>query len=758
MRYRTLGRVQAIQDSAKALYERMAKATEAERKAVYDYLTDAAAPVPTNIPADIAAAAQQAKAEIIQIGRDLISKGILTKKQVEGREGSYLPRMYLQYLLADGGFSGDGSGRYRAGDMGYTKKLGDLPEDIRAAMGEIKDPSFLTLAAMIRPRRDMAAIDFLADIAHTGLSQGVDWILPKSVVKWRGKVVTPYWLASQAKLVRENMLLEKDPATKQVMEDVAKDMEDHAKPIIDENRIPENYRQVPNLARYGALRGMVIRREIYEDVVGGGGTMAEPNAFNRLFGDGNSYLSKGVQLWKLSKTVYNLPAHCRQFVSNMFMLNLAGVPLHKLMPLVARAGRDIRNDGPAWRIAKEYGVEATNMTENELKGALDGIIKYADKTKGILPNIPGLNRVFDLVVKGPAKLYALNDTLFKVATIMHELEQNKKLNQNVSPEEKTQRIANAVIKANRYFLDYSDVHSWVKSVRNSPIGMPFITYQYKVAPIMIETLLKEPWKFAPYLSLYIALPLATMAMQDINDDDVDKLRKAMSKYLRDNPSVLPLPIKDSQNRWQFMDVGYLFPWSMFTNLAAAAYKVGTEGDLQGLIRATNTLSSPVLTIPAALLGNVDTFTGKQIVNEYDTPRDKVMSMIGYTWGQIAPTFLSGYGAVGKIAMDQVMRSGQGLDRNGEPTQTMGQLGASLVGFNIYPVDPVYQRMKNLSQMEYELGKIEARMSYAMNDRGISADQRRAIKEDYTRMLREKAAAMRQYAKDTELPDYLKAKK
>jgi hypothetical protein len=48
----------------------------------------------------------------------------------------------------------------------------------------------------------------------------------------------------------------------------------------------KNYKQVPNTARYGRLRGLWVRKEIYEDLVGAGSMHVEdPGFVQKVFAD-----------------------------------------------------------------------------------------------------------------------------------------------------------------------------------------------------------------------------------------------------------------------------------------------------------------------------------------------------------------------------------------------------------------------------------------------------------------------------------------
>ena len=126
-------------------------------------------------------AAIAAKKQIMQIGRDLVTKGLMTQQSLEKFDDQYLPRKYLKYLLRDADFNAISKGG--AGvklDLGYTKKRKDIPAGIAELIqGEIQDPAYLASISISTPIRDMAIIDMFEQIASNP-----DWVLNKTLVKF----------------------------------------------------------------------------------------------------------------------------------------------------------------------------------------------------------------------------------------------------------------------------------------------------------------------------------------------------------------------------------------------------------------------------------------------------------------------------------------------------------------------------------------------------------------------------------------------
>lgn len=73
-RYRALGEVSRLEKEAKAFYDVISKATDAQKKAIFSYLTTKGAIVP-NLPPALQRAAADVKRQINQIGDNMVARG-----------------------------------------------------------------------------------------------------------------------------------------------------------------------------------------------------------------------------------------------------------------------------------------------------------------------------------------------------------------------------------------------------------------------------------------------------------------------------------------------------------------------------------------------------------------------------------------------------------------------------------------------------------------------------------------------------------
>ena len=741
-RYRALGNVSRLEKEAKAFYDTIKKATDAQKKAIFTYLTTRGAIVP-NLPPALQKAAVDVKAQINKIGEDMERRGMISQETLDEYKDSYLPRLYMKYLLEGKNISTG----LRVGSQEYLNQRKKLTAEERVALGEVEDPSFLSFAAMYRPQRDMAIMDFLSGIAKTGN----DWVLPDTLIDWNGRKVTAYWLADEAHALRERMKYEPDPKKSKSMGKTADRMQKLADPIL-RGRIPENYKQLPKTSRYGALKGMTVRKEIYDDLVGAAQFNADASMVDSIFGDRNSSLARGTQFWKMTKTILNPPTQVRNFISNAVMLNLSGVSPFMVGPRMLQAMKEMRTNGPAWQIAKEYGVEATGFNEQEMREVNEALQEYLSKNTTGVMNVKVLANIFSKVSNKAGNWYQWSEQVFKTAKIIDELEKNKVYSMPKGSKARQNAEGAAALQAHKWFFDYSLVPPSIRSLRTMPFGAPFITYYYKALPVLAEVAMnpRTAFRFAPYVALATVLPAAIASSYDVDDDDIEKLRMSMSEQLRDKPNMLLIPWKDEHNNWQFLDAGYFFPWSMFLDTANKVSK----GDVSGALSSVGALSSPALSAVTAIKTNIDPFSGREIINKGDPPHEQMMSLIHYVNNLISPPFLTQYGFAGKL-YDNATNSG--MNRYGEPNQDAAQITGRFFGFNFYPVVPEMQRGRNIVKMQGDIRDVKMRMSYTIKDLSLTDEERRRAIEDYTAEILKRTEDLVQYAKDSDIPGVLKKK-
>lgn len=754
-RYKALGRISNVDDLAQRINDLFRGASKNDQRAIYDYLTTApegmrkvnndgtfieAGPLDTEQliketaigeldDVTLARKAQKVKGMILNVGQELVKRGILSEEAFRAHAGSYLPRIYLKHLLDKPEWRGIGGNKLS--ERAYVRARKDIPKEVRdIILGEITNPGYLAGRAISLPGHDIAVFDYLRRIMRNP-----NWVLPNSVVNYRGKYVTPQFLKNEAERLRRQAQHAETPTIAGKMEAEASRMDSLADPVLDSlQQDYKNFRQLPDSARYGELRGMWVRKEIYSDLVGAG-RFGEPDSWaEAILGSG---ARKAHQIWKLGKTALNPPTQVRNFISNGVLLQLSGVPMHRLPDRVIEAISSIAKNGEAWKIAKDYGVKKTTFANAELIRMQEGMLEAMKQSNNPMDQ---LRRIAGIVGNFSGDVYQLSESIFKTAKIIDETARGV-------PSEQ------AALEAHKWLFDYSLVPSAVRELRTNPfLGAPFLTFYYKAAPRMLETAVKNPQRYLPYLLAGYGMKQWFKETHDVSSSELESLKQTLPEFLRNKQSLYVLPYRDENGQWQYMDVGYFFPWQTFTEGTKALGGL-PEAEFGALTEVTGILGTPITQAVTGLSANKDPFTGKEIWNEADPPADQIADMMGFMWSLAMPSWLSGSGAVSK--MHEAVT--QDTDRFGNPPPTVSQAALRFLGVNIYSIDPELSRAINIRKGLKNIQEIQSRMAELMMDQTLSPEDQRWIQEKYTSIIRKQMDELRQYEEDSSFPSKLRAK-
>lgn len=752
-RYQVLGRIARVDEIAGNIGKVFKNATEADRTAAYEYLTTAEASPLTIVGEETRRETMALKRLIGSVGDALVARGLLSEEAREEYRDRYLPRLYLKHVLGESDYRALGGGK-KVSDMGYLKARRDIPEEIRQViLGEITDPGFLAATGVAKPMRDMALLDWLASIAGN-----IEWVDRGTVVDWLGMTVSVRWLQLEAaRLRKQAAYYTPDNAAKALA--MAKDM-DAAVDAATDGQAPDPtlYKQIPDSARYGRLRGMWVRTEIYDDMMGVADFLPQDAGWwQSLLGYGGIG-TRITQLWKMSKVALNPPGQVRNFVSNMVMLQLSGVPLHRLPDTMIRAARQIISDGPMYKVAKKYGVTAATFSTQELGRIRTDLLNLEIRTKGLHP-LKRMAMIFGVITNAASEMYQFTETMFKTAKIMDGIQR-----QNLSE-------ADAAIEAHDWLFDYSLVSQNVRYMRNAPIGVPFVTYFTKVLPRLLEAALLHPQRLLPWVGLYYALPALAASAFGVDDDDLDKLKKALPEWLQKRGNAFFLPYKDELGRVQAVDLGYFFPWGQWQELGGALLDTGKSladgksatAGLSDAMRAAGLFSGPVTDIIVALKTNEDSFTGRDIINKADPPARQWAALANYVWDMAMPPFIGSRGILSPMGLIDEQYGGKAVqaalgttNKFGEPRNTAAQAALALIGVNMYAVDPDYTRADNMLRMQREMEDVKQRLEQQLADRGLSEERRQKLVRDYVEEIGRRQQDMLEYIDKSEVHPNLKA--
>jgi len=422
----------------------------------------------------------------------------------------------------------------------------------------------------------------------------------------------------------------------------------------------------------------------------------------------------------------------------MILMNLVGgIPIHKVLPRMHQAIKQIQSNGKYWKIAEDFGIKSTGFREQEMVTISEEMIDLLQEQHALgdvtrffsMPKIL-INKLF----KKAGDIYQFTESVGKTAIIIDAMER-----QGMSD-------IDAFMLAQKSLFDYSDVPEAGRQFRKAPIGMPFFTFYYKALPALIETAIKHPMRFAPYVALSAGLTALSAYAFGFEDDEEEKLQKGLEPWLEKRTGVYVLPWKDSDGRYQFLDIGYFFPWTMYTDLIK---NVG-DGDFFEAQRTTGLFSGPFADIFLAIKTNKDPFTQRTIWDERDPVEDRIQNMLWYMYSLGMPSWLTPNGAVSKTtkALQDIPRP------TGAPADTVPQALMRFLGVNVYGLDVKETRIRNIKNMRQDILDIQQRFKYAMANKSYSEKKKERLRARYMQMIKEKVDLLQQYKIDTAIPRHI----
>ncbi|KKL70929.1 hypothetical protein LCGC14_2100000, partial [marine sediment metagenome] len=597
IRREAMGRAKRAEDLADHLGTIFENTTDVEARAIFEYLTTAGAN-PRAIPErpillrqrgrlfkkkvfNLRGASVAAKSTIKKLGQNMVRRGVLSRESFDKHADLYLPRVYLKYML-ERDARGEGAG-LKIGPQGYLKERLDLPAEYRDLyLGEIKDPAFLVRRALVIPAYDLAMDDMLHDI-----SENPDWALAESFIEWRPpglrgtRKVTAFWLKAEAQALRDRSRRVDDEAQGEAMRALAEEMDELAQLGFDRlapqtsqggvSPIPEDFRQLPDSPRYGDLRGMYVQQDIWADIMGSHQMIVgEKTALDKLGEVSRVYTA----FWKMAKVPLNIPTVARNFGSNMILMHLAGDVRNPPLRMI-QALWQIRHNGQYYRAALRQGIAASTWKRQELQDAMRDVVRIRGETTGGFMgwSFQVVSKVAGRFEKA-ADFYQFLEVWSKTAVIMDQMRRG-------ATEEQ------AAAKAHEALFDYSAVPNALRQLRRHPFGTPFVTFFYKAAPAILRGALRHPGRMFMYYAIpYILGEAIVKALQNVDDDDIEALLKALPGWMQDK-TILLWPFQDEKGRWQPIDLSYWLPWGAHveairgaTEIAKGEFREGSRSLMQ----------------------------------------------------------------------------------------------------------------------------------------------------------------------------------
>jgi len=356
----------------------------------------------------------------------------------------------------------------------------------------------------------------------------------------------------------------------------------------------EGFEKLPVTDALGKLSGKYALKSIADDV--NDITRIDPKMFQAY--------KKALGYWKAGKVILNPATHARNMMSNTILLDMSGVNHAQQTILLPRALRDLTIKGRYYQEA-----QSVNLLGNEF---------YAAELKGLIDNFPKQsNNFIDSAIQIAKGAYR------KAGDIYQAEEQWFKLAKFISEREKGIGVKEAAEQAEKWLFNYSKVTPFIKRVGQTVA--PFATFTYKALPRIAETATEHPLKIYKYIALAKAFEGASEKTLGLDEKKARELKEYLPEWLKGfGKYALLMPFKDKEGRNQYLDLTYILPIGVVSNITE-------KGGILGLI------SNPLLSAYKELSSNKQTITGKPIWEDTDT-YPEIASKIGdYFYKQVMPS-------------------------------------------------------------------------------------------------------------------------
>lgn len=248
--------------------------------------------------------------------------------------------------------------------------------------------------------------------------------------------------------------------------------------------------------RYGALAGMYVKAEIWRDLAEHE-SMKLPSMWRAI-----------LRTWKTWKTAYNPTVHFNNVVSNFLLADMMDVTWTDLMDGL----RSYLNKDASYNDAYLHGLFSGTYTGEEiqreyLEPLLKKLVRETDEAGSPPPTLVFFNRLRrELVKAGPLakRAYEFEDALFRMGAY------TKLIRDGYTPNV-------AALKARRQFIDYDIRAPYINALRNTIL--PFVSYPYRLAPLLAEAVSERPYKLIKYATLGYMLSSAYFWITGDDDED-----------------------------------------------------------------------------------------------------------------------------------------------------------------------------------------------------------------------------------------------
>jgi hypothetical protein len=640
----------------------VAKLSEDERRSLYYIMQGEEVPVET-----LANLNDKARDTITKYGQKMVDVGLLSPETFERNAATYLRREYTSKLKPEGLIS-------RAANNLRVIGSSLKPRGVVIEVSEKNLPKYQAdgwelfgegKGGKVKIRRQLTAEERQA----------------------KGEIDDAAYA-----IARTGQLMSNDIATYKMYDDISKmDQYVRSEPVegwvqLSTDKIPKT-----NVLRYGNLAGKYVSPEVARDLQSL--DLARSLDRNPLIGT----YRQALRAWKTGKTALNPAVHMNNVVSNFMIYDLSGSDWGSL----ANAAKEIRKgkDSELYLQAERLGVFDAGFAAQELgregRKVLDEIEKTRPADNVIDSALKVANAGWQKTGGKVIDAYQGEDSIFRFGIFLD------RIRAGMSPED-------AAKESKKWLIDYEINAPAIQFMRNAT--HPFIAYSYRAIPLLAESAVLRPWKYAKWAA--IGYGINEYGESESSGRDIEAERRMLPDYLKGKmfgvpgaPStMIKLPQGEAapEEPSMYLDVQRFIPGGdVFATTGTA------ERGIEFLPKFLQPGGPLVDTYTIAMEGR-DPFTGRELsglgIGETDTDVAKNDAAIKFSafYRAMVPNLP---GIPGTAATEKFEKAEAGAESMTQTKLSTTQAALQSFGIKVTPVEIDKLRMQQLFSMDRELDKV-----------------------------------------------------
>lgn len=448
--------------------------------------------------------------------------------------------------------------------------------------------------------------------------------------------------------------------------------------------LESGFSKLPEVKTLGELAGKYVPTPIFDDI----------QEIIRVKSPLEKGLGKVVAGFKFGKVIMNPATHARNIMSNFILNNFEGLSPARL-DIYGEAARQIYTKGDWYQEAQKVGLGLDSFAAREVKDFLVG------------PEVSKLGSVVKKAMSKMADFYEKEEQFAKMAQYIFQRKSG------LSPDD-------AWKVAEKATFNYAQVTPFIRRLRESIFGYPFITFTYKATPQVLKTLITKPTKISNIGKIKNAIE------NQADQAELEKERASEPDWVRDGFYV-KLPMKDKYGRSAYLDLSYILPFGDLVSGQFFERGIERESGLPEGFATAQIKKLPFPNLVRELAANQD-FFGNKIFKESDTTEKQLADIFRHLIKSYAPPLIGdllpgGYRTDGTRKLPSFQRTAtlekEGLEAGGAQTRTLIQELLRLVGIKISPVDLEMQ----IKFMEQEKRRA---LETLLGEHGITAQFKRTF--------------------------------